>query len=232
MKRPIRCSLRHCLPIDCIDTPAPYRLSNENESDICLRVASNRHRCLVDYPHLIQREIKLLRQSKHDNIIALKDVMVPPNRRSFRDVYLAFELMDTDLCEIIQSLQPLSDYQCRHFLFQPGRAGNPGSASDIPSCQSLGYRLAEEDASFDPTKRIDVTKALQHSYTASFYDPLFDPATDDPVDLGFDDDVKKDAIRDDVGGDAFLSPRRRSCFQSLKILCKSSYKALDRVISI
>ncbi|KAG6468994.1 hypothetical protein ZIOFF_073691 [Zingiber officinale] len=70
-------------------------------------------------PLRILREIKLLRQLKHDNIIALKDVMVPPSKRSFRDVYLVFELMDTDLCEIIQSPQPLSDYQCRYFLFHP-----------------------------------------------------------------------------------------------------------------
>ncbi|KAG6468959.1 hypothetical protein ZIOFF_073654 [Zingiber officinale] len=279
-------------------------------------------------PLRILREIKLLRQLKHDNIIALKDVMIPPNRRSFRDVYLVFELMDTDLCEIIQTPQPLSDYQCRYFLFQllrglkylhsanvihrdlkpenlfvngadcklkigdfglarsmtqSGRGMSsyiatqwyrapellvcsnrydtsidmwsvgcilaellgrrplfPGTddinqlelivsvlgvkgdadlnfvdneharkyikslplslgiplASIYPHANPLAIDLLKKMLVFDPSKRIDVTEALQHPYMASFYDPLFDPAANGPVDLGFDDDVEEDAIRE------------------------------------
>ncbi|XP_074570481.1 mitogen-activated protein kinase 4-like [Curcuma longa] len=278
-------------------------------------------------PLRILREIKLLRQLKHDNIIALKDVMVPPNRRSFRDVYLVFELMDTDLYEIIQSRQPLSDYHCRYFLFQllrglkyihsanvihrdlkpenlfvngdcklkigdfglarsmsqSGRGMSsyvatlwyrapellvgsdrydasvdmwsvgcilaellgrrplfPGTddinqlerivhvlgvqgdadlhfidserarkyikslpqslgvpfASIYPNANPLAIDLLEKMLVFDPSKRIDVTEALQHPYMASIYDPLLDPAADGPVDLGFDDDVEEDAIRE------------------------------------
>ncbi|KAG6468933.1 hypothetical protein ZIOFF_073628 [Zingiber officinale] len=274
------------------------------------------------------REIKLLRQLKHDNIITLKDVMVPPNRRSFKDVYLVFELMDTDLWEIIQSPQPLSDYQCRYFLFQllrglkylhsanvihrdlkpenlfvngadcklkigdfglarsMTRSGQgmssyiatqwyrapellvcsnrydtsidmwsvgcilaellgrrplfPGTnninqlerivsvlgikddadlnfvdneharkyikslphslgiplASIYPHANPLAIDLLKKMLVFDPSKRIDVTEALQHPYMASYYDPLLDPAADGPVDLGFDDDVEEDAIRE------------------------------------
>ncbi|KAG6470726.1 hypothetical protein ZIOFF_071803 [Zingiber officinale] len=91
-------------------------------------------------------------------------------------------------------------------------------ASIYPHANPFAIDLLKKMLVFDPSKRIDVTEALQHPYMASFYDPLFDPATDGPVDLGFDDDVEEDQ-RDDVGGDAFLSSRR-SCFQSLKILCK------------
>ncbi|KAB1201957.1 Mitogen-activated protein kinase 7 [Morella rubra] len=64
------------------------------------------------------RELKLLRHIRHDNVIALKDVMMPIQRTSFKDVYLVYELMDTDLHQIIKSPQPLSNDHCKYFLFQ------------------------------------------------------------------------------------------------------------------
>ncbi|KAM3276657.1 hypothetical protein ACQJBY_044830 [Aegilops geniculata] len=64
------------------------------------------------------RELKLLRHLSHENVIALKDVMMPIQRRSFKDVYLVSELMDTDLQQIINSSQMLSNDHCKYFLFQ------------------------------------------------------------------------------------------------------------------
>jgi mitogen-activated protein kinase 1/3 len=64
------------------------------------------------------RELKLLRHLRHENVIALKDIMMPAHRRSFKDVYLVYELMDTDLHQIIKSSQPLSNDHCQYFLFQ------------------------------------------------------------------------------------------------------------------
>lgn len=64
------------------------------------------------------RELKLLRHIRHENVIALKDVMLPTQRNSFKDVYLVYELMDTDLHHIIKSPQPLSSDHCKYFLFQ------------------------------------------------------------------------------------------------------------------
>ncbi|KAK7838242.1 mitogen-activated protein kinase homolog NTF3 [Quercus suber] len=64
------------------------------------------------------RELKLLRHLRHENVIALKDVMMPVHRRSFKDVYLVSELMDTDLHQIIKSSQSLSNDHCQYFLFQ------------------------------------------------------------------------------------------------------------------
>lgn len=64
------------------------------------------------------RELKLLRHIRHENVIALKDVMMPIHRSSFKDIYLVYELMDTDLNHIIKSPQPLSDDHCKYFLFQ------------------------------------------------------------------------------------------------------------------
>ncbi|CAD6251902.1 unnamed protein product [Miscanthus lutarioriparius] len=64
------------------------------------------------------RELKLLRHLRHENVIALKDIMMPIHRRSFKDVYLVYELMDTDLHQIIKSPQGLSNDHCQYFLFQ------------------------------------------------------------------------------------------------------------------
>ncbi|KAI3736962.1 hypothetical protein L2E82_26952 [Cichorium intybus] len=64
------------------------------------------------------RELKLLRHLRHENVIALKDVMVPMQKTSFKDVYLVYELMDTDLHQIIKSSQSLSNDHCQYFLFQ------------------------------------------------------------------------------------------------------------------
>ncbi|KAM0898006.1 hypothetical protein ACQ4PT_022198 [Festuca glaucescens] len=64
------------------------------------------------------RELKLLRHLRHENVICLKDIMMPIHRRSFKDVYLVSELMDTDLHQIVKSSQPLSNDHCQYFLFQ------------------------------------------------------------------------------------------------------------------
>ncbi|ESR37912.1 hypothetical protein CICLE_v10028667mg [Citrus x clementina] len=64
------------------------------------------------------REIKLLQHLDHENVIAVKDVVPPPLRREFTDVYIAAELMDTDLYQIIRSNQSLSEEHCQYFLYQ------------------------------------------------------------------------------------------------------------------
>ncbi|XP_073283808.1 mitogen-activated protein kinase homolog NTF3-like [Primulina huaijiensis] len=64
------------------------------------------------------RELKLLRHLRHENVIALKDVMLPIQKGSFKDVYLVYELMDTDLHQIIKSSQTLTNDHCQYFLFQ------------------------------------------------------------------------------------------------------------------
>ncbi|KAG8391869.1 hypothetical protein BUALT_Bualt01G0231800 [Buddleja alternifolia] len=64
------------------------------------------------------REIKLLLHMRHDNVIALKDVIRPPQKENFNDVYIVYELMETDLHQIIRSNQELTDEHCRYFLYQ------------------------------------------------------------------------------------------------------------------
>jgi len=64
------------------------------------------------------REIKLLRHLSHENIICVKDIMPPNSRQEFKDVYLVYELMDTDLHQIIRSSQTLTDDHCQYFIYQ------------------------------------------------------------------------------------------------------------------
>lgn len=64
------------------------------------------------------REIKLLRHLQHENIVQIKDIIPPTNRLNFKDVYVVYELMDTDLHQIIRSPQALSDDHVQYFLYQ------------------------------------------------------------------------------------------------------------------
>ena len=62
----------------------------------------------------------LLRRLRHENVIAVVDIMAPPASQAakFADVYLVYELMDTDLHQIIRSSQPLSDDHVQYFIYQ------------------------------------------------------------------------------------------------------------------
>ncbi|GAA6066406.1 mitogen-activated protein kinase 7 isoform X1 [Tachysurus ichikawai] len=65
------------------------------------------------------RELKILKHFKHDNIIAIKDILqplVPPS--AFKSVYVVLDLMESDLHQIIHSRQPLTPEHTRYFLYQ------------------------------------------------------------------------------------------------------------------
>ncbi|XP_019085018.1 PREDICTED: mitogen-activated protein kinase 5-like, partial [Camelina sativa] len=64
------------------------------------------------------REIKLLRHLEHENVVVIKDIIRPAKKEDFVDVYIVFELMDTDLHQIIRSDQSLNDDHCQYFLYQ------------------------------------------------------------------------------------------------------------------
>lgn len=96
------------------------------------------------------REVILLRQLKHENIVALRDVLLPPSpaKDKFKDVYLVYELMDTDLHQIIRSKQPLSDDHFQYFIYQVRpvqrcAAGNPGARKHllVPCPDSAGIKV-------------------------------------------------------------------------------------------
>lgn len=46
-------------------------------------------------------------------VIKIKDIIRPPDKADFNDVYIAYELMDTDLHQIICSTQELTEDHCQ-----------------------------------------------------------------------------------------------------------------------
>ncbi|KAK3165004.1 hypothetical protein QOZ80_1AG0027700 [Eleusine coracana subsp. coracana] len=70
----------------------------------------------------ILREIKLLRLLRHPDIVEIKHIMLPPSRRDFKDIYVVFELMDTDLHQVIKANDDLTKEHYQFFLYQMLRA--------------------------------------------------------------------------------------------------------------
>uniref|UniRef100_A0A6B2L7Z0 Mitogen-activated protein kinase n=1 Tax=Arcella intermedia TaxID=1963864 RepID=A0A6B2L7Z0_9EUKA len=65
------------------------------------------------------REIKLLKHFRHENILDLRDITIPPaDRSSFKEIYIITGLMETDLHQVITSNQELSDKHIQYFLYQ------------------------------------------------------------------------------------------------------------------
>lgn len=65
------------------------------------------------------RELKILKHFKHDNIIAIKDILQPNIPHSaFKSVYVVLDLMESDLHQIIHSRQSLTPEHTRYFLYQ------------------------------------------------------------------------------------------------------------------
>ncbi|XP_052158389.1 mitogen-activated protein kinase 12 [Oryza glaberrima] len=70
----------------------------------------------------ILREIKLLRLLRHPDIVEIKHIMLPPSRREFQDIYVVFELMESDLHQVIRANDDLTPEHYQFFLYQLLRA--------------------------------------------------------------------------------------------------------------
>lgn len=66
----------------------------------------------------ILREIKLLRLLRHPDVVEIKHIMLPPSRREFRDIYVVFELMESDLHQVIKANDDLTAEHHQFFLYQ------------------------------------------------------------------------------------------------------------------
>lgn len=92
-------------------------VNSETREEVAIKKVGNAFDNRIDAKRTL-REIKLLRSLRHENVIALLDVIRPPQRENFNDVYMVYDLMDTDLHQIIRSKQQLNDDHCRYFLYQ------------------------------------------------------------------------------------------------------------------
>jgi serine/threonine protein kinase len=55
---------------------------------------------------------------QHPDIVEIKHIMLPPNPKDFRDIYVVFELMETDLHQVIKANDDLSPEHHQFFLYQ------------------------------------------------------------------------------------------------------------------
>ncbi|KAL2938327.1 Mitogen-activated protein kinase 3 [Bienertia sinuspersici] len=105
---------RGSFPSQCSNSSA---LNSETNEMVALKKTANAFDYLMCAKCTLM-EIKILRHFDHENIIGLKDVVPPPLRAEFTDVYVATELMGADLHQIIRSQQSLSEEHCQYFLYQ------------------------------------------------------------------------------------------------------------------
>nr|AKP99752.1 mitogen-activated protein kinase 13 [Cucumis sativus] len=91
--------------------------NSETKEEVAIKKIGNAFDNRIDAKRTL-REIKPLCHMDHDNIIKIKDIIPPPDKEKFNDVYIVYELMDTDLHQIIRSSQALTDDHCQYFLYQ------------------------------------------------------------------------------------------------------------------
>ena len=90
---------------------------------VAIKKISNAFDDIVDCKRML-REMRLLQHFNHENVLALRDIMLPPppkrggEQEKWKDVYLVTELMDTDLHYIIHSKQGLTDDHIQYFVYQ------------------------------------------------------------------------------------------------------------------
>ncbi|KAF4355936.1 hypothetical protein F8388_025939 [Cannabis sativa] len=87
-------------------------LNSETNESVAIKKIANAFDNKIDAKRTL-REIKLLRHMDHENVVAIRDIIPPPQKEVFNDVYIAYELMDTDLHQIIRSNQTLSEEHCQ-----------------------------------------------------------------------------------------------------------------------
>ncbi|KAK8942181.1 Mitogen-activated protein kinase 10 [Platanthera guangdongensis] len=66
----------------------------------------------------ILREIKLLRILRHLDIVEIKHIMLALSRGDFKDIYVVFELMESDLHQVIKANDDLTKEHYQFFLYQ------------------------------------------------------------------------------------------------------------------
>ena len=64
------------------------------------------------------RELRLLRLLSHPNIIEMISILPITQTSDFNDIYIVFEVMETDLANIIKSKQTLIDAHVQIFMYQ------------------------------------------------------------------------------------------------------------------
>lgn len=93
----------------------------DSGTTVAIKKVTNAFQDLPDTKRIL-RELCLLRQLSHPNLIQLYDVPRPERLSYLEDIYLVTDLMETDLHRVIHSTQTLTDEHVAHFMRQILRA--------------------------------------------------------------------------------------------------------------
>ena len=75
--------------------------------------------CSHIHTHSLLREVKISRVvSRHDSIVGFRGLLCPKSIASFQDVGMTFEYVDTDLRQLINSPQWISELHVQYFMYQ------------------------------------------------------------------------------------------------------------------
>ncbi|CAA2959096.1 cell division control 2 homolog A-like [Olea europaea subsp. europaea] len=100
-------------------------------------------------PSTTIREISLLKEMQHGNIVRLQDVV-----HSEKRLYLVFEYLDLDLKKHMDS--------CPEFSKDPCLVKD--IAAVVPNLDAAGLDLLVKMLCLDPSRRITARSALEHEY--------------------------------------------------------------------
>lgn len=75
-------------------------LDTQTGDKVAIKMIPNVFANVADATRIL-REIKLLRLLKHPDVVDLKHILLPSDPRHFKDIYLVFELLETDLHTVI-----------------------------------------------------------------------------------------------------------------------------------
>ncbi|XP_019082950.1 PREDICTED: mitogen-activated protein kinase 10-like [Camelina sativa] len=92
-------------------------MNSETNEKVAIKKISHAFDNLIEAKRTL-REIKLLRHFDHENIVGIRDVIVPARRDSFEDVYIVYEFMEHDLFGVLTSEQELTKDHCMFFMYQ------------------------------------------------------------------------------------------------------------------
>uniref|UniRef100_A0A6U0CUJ7 mitogen-activated protein kinase n=2 Tax=Ostreococcus mediterraneus TaxID=1486918 RepID=A0A6U0CUJ7_9CHLO len=92
-------------------------LDRETGKRVAIKKVKNAFEHASDATRIL-REVALLRSLKHPDIVEVLNILLPPNPRDFNDVFIVFELMETDLHHVIKANDDLTDEHHQFFLYQ------------------------------------------------------------------------------------------------------------------
>ncbi|KAJ8598597.1 hypothetical protein CTAYLR_001691 [Chrysophaeum taylorii] len=102
---------------------------SETQRNVAIKKVPRAFCDLIDAKRIL-REIALLRQLDHENIISVVNIL-PPTDSEWPDVYIVSELMETDMHRIIYSKQVLTLEHVRYFVYQVLRALKYMHSADV-----------------------------------------------------------------------------------------------------